>query len=260
MRPWVKSLWRGIQYGADVIVLMACWAVWIALIGLLGVQIGIAIKRELAVPEFVLRSIEERFTASHVNARFGRATFDPTGGILLENLALSLPEFSEPIVHARAVFVELNPWLLLAGEIEARRIHATGLTLAIPAMLAPSGRSEETLSDIEFSLEPRATELGIDHLSARIAGVELDVNGAFHLPPSSSTGAIAPLPLIELLAQKYAAFCKQLIATSAQLSAFEQPALHATLTPSPTRGAFADLTVTAKQAGLTAKRTLTMRA
>ncbi|MEO7968282.1 MAG: hypothetical protein ABIS34_05800, partial [Opitutus sp.] len=255
----MKSLWSGVQYCADCIVLLACWSMWIALVVLLGFQISIAVSHELAVPTFVLRSIEQRFTASHVNARFGRATFDPTGGVLLENLSLSLSEFSEPIVHARAVFMELNPWLLLAGEIEARRVHATGLTLAVPAMLAPSGRSEETLSDIEFSIEPRATELGIDHLSARIAGVALDVNGAFHLPAPSASGPIAPLPLIELLAQRYASLSRQLVAASAQLSAFEQPTLHAKLTPSPSRGAIADLNVTARQASFPKLHALRIR-
>src|SRR5687768_15764501 len=116
MRPWVKSLWHGVRYCADCIVLLACWMLWIALGALFAAQLGIAFSREFAVPDFVLRSLEARFTASNVSARFGRATFDPTGGVLIENLSLTLPEFNEPVVKARAVFVELDPWLLLTGK------------------------------------------------------------------------------------------------------------------------------------------------
>src|SRR5688572_8607947 len=124
MRPWVKSLWNGVQYCADCVVLLACWALWIGLGVLLAAQVGIAIPREFAVPDFVLRSIEARFTASNVNARFGRATFNPTGGVLLENVSLSLPEFAEPVVKIRAVLVHLDPWALLEGRLEVRRVQA----------------------------------------------------------------------------------------------------------------------------------------
>ena len=89
MRPWVKSLWGLVQYGADCVVLLACWAVWVALAVLLVAQVGIATSREFAVPDFVLRSIEARFTASNVNARFGHATFNPTG---LRGMLEALPQ------------------------------------------------------------------------------------------------------------------------------------------------------------------------
>jgi len=73
------------------------------------VQIGIAFSNELKLPAFVLRSLEARFDASHVKARFGNARFDPAGRVLLENLQLSIPEFGEPVVDVRAVFIELDP-------------------------------------------------------------------------------------------------------------------------------------------------------
>ena len=256
MRLSLKSLWHAAQWCTDYIVLFACWALWIALGGFIVVQLVVSSSRELAVPDFVLRSLEERFTASHINARFGRATFNPTGGVLLENVSLSLPEFNEPIVNARAVFVELDPWLLLAGKLEARRVHATGVDLSMPAMLTPSGRSEEILSSLEFTIAPKASQLDIDHLTARIAGIALQVHGSFHLLPSRTTGAVAPLPLIENLAQNYSSFCRQLIRAANQLSSFEQPELRATLIPSTIRGAFVDLSLTARRLKLPGLRDL----
>jgi hypothetical protein len=198
----------------------------------------------------VLRSIEERFTASHVNARFGRAIFDPTGGILLENVSFSLPEFSEPVIRARAIFVELDPWLLLAGRLEARHVRGTGLTLSVPAMLSPSGRNEETLRELDFAVSPKSGQLRIEQLTGRIAGVAVLATGAMPLPTARTSAPIQPLPLIEALAQNYAGLCRQLIRAQNELASFEQPELNATLSPSPARGAMAVLKVTAASATL----------
>ncbi|MEO6001631.1 MAG: AsmA-like C-terminal region-containing protein [Opitutus sp.] len=259
MRPWAKSLWAGIQFVADSIVLLACWALWLALGGLFALQLRIAFSSELAVPGFVLRSLEERFTASHVQVRFGRATFDATGNILLEKVTLSLPEFNEPVATVRAVLVELDPWLLMVGQLEAHRVHATGITLSVPAMLTPSGRTENTLNEIDFTVVPRRNQLDIEHLTARIAGVALEVHGGFHLPPRKNPGPIAPLPLIESLAQHYVGFCRQLIRVAAELAPFEQPTLRANLTPSATRGALADVTLTASHVRLAASSNVDAR-
>ena len=223
MRQVLKSLWHGVQYVADCIVLLACWTMWIALGGVLAAQLGIMFTREFAVPAFVLRSIEERFTASHVNARFGRAIFDPTGGILLENVSLSLPEFSEPVIRARAIFVELDPWLLLAGRLEARRVRGTGVTLSIPAMLSPSGGNEDALRELDFAVSPKSGQLVLEQLTGRIAGVAVLATGAVQLPPTRASAPVRPLPLIETLAQNYADLCRQLIRAQSELASFEQP-------------------------------------
>jgi hypothetical protein len=251
MRPWIKLIWQGVQYVADCIVLLACWALWIGLAGLIFIQLKVAFSRELAVPDFVLRSIEARFTASQINARFGRATFDPEGRILLENLTLASPDFDEPIVTVRAALLDLNPWMLLNGELETRRVRATGVTVSIPAMLAPSGRNEAMLTDFDLSVVPTEEKLTIDHLTARIAGVALRMHGAFQLPPPERTAiekttGFDALPLIETLAKNYPQFCRQLIRARAELAAFEQPQLEAHLVPS-SRGALANLSVMARQ-------------
>ncbi|HTO02160.1 MAG TPA: hypothetical protein VL069_00595, partial [Opitutus sp.] len=246
MRPWVKSLWAAVRYCADCVGLLLCWALWIVLGGLLAAQIGIALSREFAVPKFVLRSIEARFTASDVKARFGHATFDPTGGVLIKDVSLSLPEFSEPVINAGAVFVKLDPWLLLAGILEVRGVRATDITLSVPAMLAPSGRNEALLSELDFAVTPGPEALNIEQLTARIAGVAVHLHGGFHPIATRTAGPIAPLPLIANLANNYSYFCRQLIRAAEELAAFDQPQLHAWLTPSPEHGAFASATLTAR--------------
>lgn len=230
--------------------LLSCWALWIILAGLLAAQIGIALSRQFAVPAFVLRQIEERFNASHVSARFGRATFDPTGGILLENVSFSLAEFSEPVVHSRALLLELDPWLLLSGQIETRRIHATGLSLSVPAMLTPSGRAEDTVRDLDFSLVPKDNDLQLEYLTAKIAGVTVVAHGTLHLPTTKAAGPVKPLPILEALAQNYAPFCRRLVQVNEKLAALEQPELSITFLPGTKRATDADIRVTARSLSL----------
>jgi len=246
MPSWLKRLWPAARFCADCALSFACWTLWLALGAALVVQVGIAVSNELSAPAFLLRSFEQGLAASHVNARFGRAVFDPTGRIVLENLQLSLPEFSEPVVNARAVFIELDPWSLLAGKFEPRRIQATGVNLFVPAMLAPSGRSEESISDLEFSVALRDRDLAVEQLTAHVVGVALDLHGTLQLPRAPAAGGAAPLPLLETLALHYAEFSRQLIRASEQLAAFDQPQLHATLVPSQAHGAVANVVLIAR--------------
>ncbi|HWA84986.1 MAG TPA: hypothetical protein VG710_02085, partial [Opitutus sp.] len=188
----LNSFWRGARFCADCVASVLCWTLWLALGALLVVQVGIALTHELAVPGFVLRGFESRFAAAHVDARFGRVLFDPTGRLLVENLRLTLPGFEEPAANARAVFIEFNPWLLAAGRVEVRRVRATGVDLFVPAMLAPSGKPEKSLSDLELDLAPGNEQVAIDELNANIAGVAVDAHGAVQLPAPVKKG-VAPL-------------------------------------------------------------------
>lgn len=248
LRP--NQLWQATRLGADGFVTFLCWVLWLALFLLFLGQIGSALSRELAVPAFVLRSLEARLDASGVHAHLGRATFDPTGGVLLENLRLSLPAFAEPVADIRAVYIELNPWLLFAGQLEARRIHATGVVFSVPAMLAPSGRSEQLLEDLDVVLVPTDRELRIEHLATRIAGIPVTASGALHLTREREIDRIEPLPLVAALAERYPQFSRQLIRAAEQVAPLHQPAIHISLSPSSTRGAIASIRLTADRLDL----------
>lgn len=252
MPAWLKVCAHGARLCGDAFLWVVCWVLWAALAGLLVVQIGISLTHELAVPGFVLRGFEDRFAAAHVHVRFGHATFDPAGGILVENLELSLPDFNEPVATVHAVFVQLDPWLLLAGRFEPRRVQATGVKLFTPAMLSPTGRSEEVLRDLEFDVTPSDHHLEIAQLTARLAGVAVDAHGGIELrrPPSAAGGT--PLPLLASLASNYGAVSRQLIRASEQLAALDAPRLHAELVPSAARGAIASLTLHARALDLPA--------
>ena len=245
LRP--NQLWQAARVGTDAFVTFLCWLVWIALFLVFLAQIISAMSRELTVPSFVLRSLEERLQESGVHARLGRATFDPTGGIVLENLRLSLPAYAEPVADIRAVYIELNPWLLAAGQFEARRIHATGVSFSVPAMLAPSGRSEQLVGDLDVVLAPSDRELRIENLATHLAGIPVTASGAIQLPRRAETDRVAPLPFVAALAEHYPAFSRQLIRAAEQVTPFDGASLHVSLSPSSTRGAVAHLRLSARQ-------------
>jgi hypothetical protein len=250
MKPWLQRCWRGTRFCGQCALTLACWTLWLALAVLLAVQVGIATSHELAVPGFLLQDLEHRLAAARIQVHFGRTTFDPSGRLLIENLRLSLPEFDEPVVTGRAVLVDLDPWALLAGQFSPRRLHATGVDLYVPAMLAASGKHEAAVSQLDFTLRPDDGQIAVDHLTAHVAGVALDARGAFRLPPR--TGRVAPLPLADYLAQHYPAICRQLTRGAAELAAFEQPQVQIRLEPAETPGAIAFVTVDAARLNLTA--------
>ncbi len=252
-------LWNVARFCGDAVLTLGCWFVWLALGLLLVLQIVVTVNREFQVPRPLLQAIEERFAASQVEARFGRTLLDPTGGVLLQDVRLSLPQFTEPVIVIRAVYVELEPWPLLLGRVEARRVHATGVKLFTPAMLSPSGRSEEQLSDLEFDVDTGDQRLDLHYLTARLAGVSIAAHGGLQLPRREPTGPISPVPLLENIARHYVAFTRQLLQVAQLLQAVGGPQLEVSLAPSAARSAVAAVTLVARSVDLPGARGLHAR-
>ena len=250
MRRTLNYLWTGTRWGSACAFTVSLWSVWLVLVCLLAVQTYIASHQELEVPAFLLRSLEERLAASGVRATFGRTSFDPTGRVLIENARLSLPAFVEPVISARAIYVRLDPWALATGQFEPRELRLSGASLAIPAMLSPSGLAEEILRDLDTTLVPHEQSLELAQLSGRVAGISLIAHGAIHLPPRDPNRTDS-LPIAEFLARNYPAISRQLVAVSSQLTALDQPTLQLELAPSESRIAIARVTLFARGLKLT---------
>ena len=248
---WLTLCGQGARWCAACVWSFAVWTLWLALALLLAVQIYIASTNELELPGFVLRELEARLTASGVQPAFGRATFDPSGRVLIENVRLSLPAFAEPVVSVRAAYVRLDPWALAVGKFEPREVRVTGASWAVPAMLSPSGRSEEILRDLDATIVPGENELTIEQLVARVAGVVVSAHGVVHVPAAGPAHA-ASLPVADFLAHNFPALCRQLVALSEQLAALESPVLHLELAPSESRGAIASAMLLARSYQLAA--------
>ena len=245
MKPWLHHIWVAVRFCGSCVLRLLRWSLWLVLSLILALEIWIAVSRELAVPAFVLRLFEERLAASQLIVKFGHARFDPSGRILVEDLRLSLPAYSEPIAGAQAAYIELDPWALLAGSFNPKSLHVTGGRFAVPAMLSRSGQAEDLVRDLDATIELQDREIQIDHLTARVAGVAVAARGGVHLVPRPGTSA-QPLPVADFLASHYPDVSRHLIIIAERLTALEEPELRVDLTPSNTRGAIATISVSAR--------------
>ncbi len=239
---------RGLSGALALAGSFALWTLWLALVLLLGAQIYVLSIKELALPQFALRAIEERLAASGLRASFSRTSFDPSGRILAENVRLSLTGFPEPVVTARSVYVRLNPWSLATARFEPAEIRIVGASAAVPAMLSPSGRPAEIISQFDATLEPGDKSFTIHQLSGRIAGVVVSARGTLVL--QRRRGKPLEETVAEFVRNRFPTLCKYALDVATRAAQFEQPELHLELTPSASGAAAMNLTLLARTARL----------
>lgn len=237
-RPVVHAVrWCGSCAG-----LLACWAVWLVLGGLLAVQVWIATHRELPLPDFALRAVEQRLAASKVSARFGRAVFDPTGRVVLQDVRLYSPTYTTPLLTIRAAYVRVDFWALLVGNLRLGEVRLTGVNLHVPAMVSPSGTDESVVSDLGGVFSIGHSDYTVDLCTFHLGRVAVAARGTFHLP-----AAVRPhpgsLPLLDLILQRYLKVGRRLLSLRPRLDALQQPRLQLVLTPSASHGALVDATL-----------------
>jgi len=216
------------------------WTAWLALALLVVFQAYIASVKELQVPRFLLHAIESHLAESGVTVKFGRATFDPSGRVLLQKASFRLDSFAEPVVTADAIYLRLDPLALLERRFEAREIRATGANLFIPAMLSASGRAEKIVQDLDggFSITSRGDEFSVDYLTCHLGGVFISAHGTINAGTVARNNAEATsLPLAEFLSKNYVALSREFSKAEDQMAGLEGTTITAVLTPSDTRGA-----------------------
>ncbi|MBI4622836.1 MAG: hypothetical protein HY736_06370 [Verrucomicrobia bacterium] len=247
MSRLLTLLWQGVGACTRSILAFAVWTLWLALAILLVFQLYIASTNELAVPDFALRQLENRFAASGFRVKFSRTAFDPTGRVLIENAQVLLPAFAEPVLTARAIFVRLNPWSLAVGKFEPDEIRIFDATATVPAMLSPSGRAEEIVRDLDGTITPGDRVFSIPHLSGRVAGIAFSARGSVQLRGARGPASDA---IADFIANRFPTLCRQVLAVTEQLAAFEQPALHLELSPSESGATIVNVTLLARSAKL----------
>jgi len=208
----------------------ALWSLWLGLAALLAVQIYLASNRQLELPGFAVREIEERLAASGMHAEFGRTVFDPSGRILIEDVRVMVAPFDEPVLTAGSVYARVDPWALITGRFEPLAWRVTGLSLRVPAMLSASGRTEEIVSDLDASAQPDPGTVRLDYLNCRLGNLALAARGVFPLG-GTRPGRAAPLPFAEELARNFKLFTRAFGPAIQRLGAFDRPVLSMRLVP-----------------------------
>ena len=211
------------------------WTVWLGLALLLVAQAYIASKNELQVPAFVQRALLERLAASGVHISFGHTLFDPSGRVIIENAAVTLDGFEEPIATARAIYARIDPWALAAGRFEPLEMRVTGMSVRVPAMLSASGRPDDVIQDLDAAIVPRGDAFSIEYLHCRVGSLAVSAGGSVRLGALPGPRG-APLPVAEFFARNYVGLIRRCAAAVGAISAFDQAGLRIWLEPAAGRG------------------------
>ncbi|MDP3070072.1 MAG: AsmA-like C-terminal region-containing protein [Opitutaceae bacterium] len=255
---FAQLCWLGVRAVGSCLGSFALWTVWLALVLLLAAQLYVLTAREVAVPGFVLRSLEDRLARGGLRAKFGRTAFDLSGRLFAENVALSLPPFAEPLVTAHALFVRLDPLLLAIGMVEPLELRLNGVAVAVPAMLSPTGRAEALLSDFDLTLEPERNAVVVRQFSGRLAGLTLTAHGKLAL--GGFTAAQPPGDdLATTIGKKLPQWSRQALSLAEAIGRCEAPSLDLEFSPSPGGSAAIRLRALARVARLPGPDTVEAR-
>lgn len=228
MKPVLQACWSGARLCARGLLAVLTWTLWLALTVGLVAQIIILTKRELSVPAWVRHRFEQRLERIGLRADVGKLTFDPEGRVLLEDVALSTPALREPLVTARAVYLRIDPWMLLAGHFEATELDLSGGTLRTPTLLSPSGRNEAVVSDLAATLTFGRDRWSIDTLTGRVGRVEIALRGGLRAP-TPSVRATDPTPQIARGVQAFLRTGRRLLEHFPDLERLDSPRLEVEL-------------------------------
>lgn len=231
MKSALQFGWRTTRWLSSGLWSFVVWTGWLALLGLLGLQVWWIRSSELAVPDFVLRALETRLAASDLHATFGRTVFDPTGRILLEDFKLSTPAFREPIATARLIYLRLDPWSLATGVFEPEEIQLSGVSLFEPAMLSATGRAEPVIRNLEATLTLRPREIELRQLHTRIGNIGVTATGIVPIPAWQEKRN-APLPVADYLAREYPRLSHEISTALRRLERVEDAEVRLVLTSS----------------------------
>ncbi len=228
----LKSSARAIRLGLACVSGLLHWTAWLVLSPLLLFQAWMLTSMEISVPSPLREAIRERLASSQLEASFGRTLFDPAGHVLIENIRIGAPAFSEPLFTARAVYAELDISALLAGDFVPRVVRATGVSFHVPAMFSASGLPEEVISGADFSARLGEREIDLDHLTARLGRLTLAVSGTIPVADWRS-GDTRGFPLADFLSQRYPRMSRAFADAVVRFDAFEDPLLKLALSADP---------------------------
>ncbi len=238
----MRSAWKILTAAFAAVFSVALWTLWLALAALIAVQGWWLAAREVKVPAYALRAIEARVAASGLSLNVGRTSFDPSGNILIEDIALRAPSFNEPLITARSAYVRVNPWELLVGRFEPREIRVSDLSCFVPAMLSSTGHAEPILRNISATIVPLPKEVSVPQLTARLGDLDITLHGAVRTDAwPARKGTL--FPFSTYLVQQYPELSQRLAGYSQSIAMLDAPRLEVELEPSETAGAIVHTSV-----------------
>ncbi|OHE81499.1 MAG: hypothetical protein A3G75_16070 [Verrucomicrobia bacterium RIFCSPLOWO2_12_FULL_64_8] len=226
-----QPTWLVLRWCGSCCASFLCWTFWLALSVLLVVLGWIAVRRQLPVPDFLLRRGEQRLAQSGVIARVDQVVVDPGGRVVLAGLRLYAAGQDDPLVESQAARVQLDPWFLFMGEIRVQEIRLTGTSLMLPAMFSPTGASQAVVRDLDAVLVPEEKSWRIDRLMFRVDHLPVAVRGRVRVAGRPRAGATAEKPSFAQLLPVYLKYAREVALQLPQLQRLDRPRLEVELSP-----------------------------
>lgn len=228
-RPWLRVCRRCARNLGGACLTSACWLLWTALSISLVLLATVWFRRELSVPDFLLRRLEQKLEFAHLTARFGRTAFDPHGNILLEDVRLFGAGIEEPLVRAGAIRLHLNLWAVTTGDFDVRRVEVTDARLDCPAIVSPSGVSEPVVADLGATILREGTNWSIPDASFHAGKIFATATVEWRLPPSGGPRRQLPPDLLK----DYIALARKAAEALRHTATLEQATLHLAVAGQP---------------------------
>ncbi len=209
---------------------VSLWTTWVLLLAILAGQVYLLSARRVPVPQVLRKAIEERLAAHGLRLSLGRSVMSLAGRFILEDVRLGTLGTPEPLITVRAVYVHLDPWDLLLGQIDINEVRVSGLDFHLPPIRSASGADEVVASNVDFELRPAGNEMNLSYFTGYIGRIPVQASGSFSLPAARAV-TTDPRALLERLAATYLTFASKTQAADAWLAALESPRMRLRLSP-----------------------------
>jgi len=168
------------------------WTLWLALIATLGVQLRILADGGFRLPAFAQDRLVRRLAEHGLAFDADAIWLAPDGRLTFVRPRLGLAGQDAPLASARAVAVDIRRRELLAGRIRATKLEIADLSLALPAIVSPTGAAQPLLEAGEFRLScpPGSDHWSVDQASARLLSIPAAFTGT--LPAFTAADLASP--------------------------------------------------------------------
>ncbi|MFA5264491.1 MAG: AsmA-like C-terminal region-containing protein [Opitutaceae bacterium] len=245
MRSWPIFYRASIKFCLHCMTSFLVWASWTALGLLLLIQAWIAVSHELVLPAPLLRMVEHHLSQSGMTIRLGQVFWDPSGQLVVRDFAVILDSFNEPIVKGSLLHTRIDPWGMIVGDPNAHQLELSGVEVLLPAPVSPSGRTEAYVKDLNALLYFQDRELEIGNLTALFGGIFLSAHGSVQLDAWRRARSESDFTWDAALGRVIAAM-RQLALVYPKLDVVQGAKIGLELTPSESRGAIAEASITAE--------------
>ncbi len=234
---WLDVSWKGCRACGRGCSRLLRWTLWLVLLITAGLQTVALVKRELRVPQFILREIETELAQAGLRAEFGGVTFDPEGRLLIRDVSLTLQSMDTRIMRARALYLQINPWALGWREVDVQSVEFAGVNFFMPAALSPSGQDEAIIRELNALVElaPNGRSLVLPQVTAAVGPFTVAARGTLPLPDSSGEPSASQEDMLSEFSKSYLGLCRQFSRILPQLPELVNPHLKIDLRPTAER-------------------------